>query len=201
MSYLLWSRDGQARIASPRLVLRAAEVPLLRDAQALRDALEALHGEQQARVDAACADGRASGHAQGLADGKRDAAEQVATTLTRLAGSSAQERDRLRGEVGALALQVVRKLLGSFAPDEVLAALAATAARDLLATQPVALVVHPDQVDAVAQRLADALGCEVRGDPALAPDACRLETEHGAVDASLSAQLERLETAWQGRNA
>jgi flagellar biosynthesis/type III secretory pathway protein FliH len=37
---------------------------------------------------------------------------------------------------------------------------------------------------------------EVRGDAACALDTCLIETEHGSVDASLNAQLERLALAW-----
>jgi len=205
MSYLLWQRSGDVRIASPRLVLRAAEVPLLGDAQALRDTLERLRSEQEGIVAAAAAQARERGHAQGVEAGRREAVEQVAATLTLLAQASAEELDRLRGEVGALALQVVRKLLGQVAEDAVLAALAATAARDLLGTQPLALVVHPELCQPVRERLAaaqddgpPALRCEVRGDPACARDACRIETEHGSVEASLEAQLARLEAAWAG---
>ena len=33
----MWHRHGDARIAASRLVLRAAEVPLLQDAHALRE--------------------------------------------------------------------------------------------------------------------------------------------------------------------
>ena len=205
MSFLLWQRSGDVRIASPRLVLRAAEVPLLGDAQALRDALERLHAEQEDIVAAAAAQARRQGHAQGVEAGRREAVEQVAASLTLLAQASAEELDRLRGEVGALALQVVRKLLGHVAEDAVLAALAATAANDLLGTQPLALVVHPDLCQGVRERLAaarddgpPALRCEVRGDPACARDACRIETEHGSVEASLEAQLARLEAAWAG---
>ncbi len=207
MTFLLWQRGGDARIASSRLVLRAPEVPLLADAQALRDRLERLRRDQEGIVAAAAAQGRERGHAQGLEEGRREARERLAATLTALAQGSAQERDRLRGEVGALALQVVRKMLGSFADDAVLAALAATAANDLLATQPVALVVHPDLCQAVRERLAAAAGgapalrCEVRGDPGCALDACRIETEHGSVDASLEAQLARLEAAWRSEPA
>jgi flagellar biosynthesis/type III secretory pathway protein FliH len=108
VSFLLWLRGGDARIASSRLVLRAAEVPLLADAQALRDSVERLRAEQVALVAAATARGHEQGVAQGLEAGRREANEQMAATLTALASSSAQERDRLRGEVGALALQVVR---------------------------------------------------------------------------------------------
>lgn len=201
MSFLLWQRGGHARIGSGRLVLRAAEVPLLADAQALCKALEHLHAEQGETVAAQSARGYQQGVEQGLEAGRREAADAVAATLVALAQSAALERDRLRAEVGALALQVVRKLLGHFADDTVLAALAATAANDLLATQPVALVVHPDQCQPVRDRLAAmaegrGLRCEVRGDPTAARDGCRIETEHGSVDASLEAQLARLETAW-----
>ena len=66
-----------------------------------------------------------------------------------------------------------------------------------------ALVVHPDRVDAVRAQLSRiapddgaALRCEVRGDAACDPDTCRLETEHGTVDASVDAQLARLAQAW-----
>jgi flagellar biosynthesis/type III secretory pathway protein FliH len=202
MSFLLWQRTGDTRIASSRLVLRAAEVPLLDDAQDLRDSLEQLRREQTAIVAAAAEQAREHGQAQGREEGQREAGEQLAATLTALAQSSAHEREQLRADVGALALQVVRKLLGNIAEDTVLAGLAATAANDLLGTQPVALVVHPDLCQAIRDRLAaatdgtPALRCEVRGDPACSRDACRLETEHGSVDASLEAQLARLEAVW-----
>jgi flagellar biosynthesis/type III secretory pathway protein FliH len=201
MSFLLWQRDGHARIGSGRLVLRAAEVPLLADAQALRDTLERLRAEQEALVAAEGARGFQQGLEQGLKAGRHEAADTVAATLTTIAQVAAQERERLRGEVGALALQVVRKLLGHFAEDSVLAALAATAANDLLATQPVTLAVHPELCQPVRDRLAglgegSGLRCEVRADPTAARDSCRLETEHGSVDAALQAQLARLEAAW-----
>jgi flagellar biosynthesis/type III secretory pathway protein FliH len=214
MSYLMWHRHGDTRIAASRLVLRAAEVPLLQDAHALRERwvdLVQRDGERIARAEqdtqaalaAAAAEGRAQGLAQGHADGQREAREKLAERLLSLAQASAAERERLQASVGALALQVARKLLGRLPEDTLLAALADTAARETLTAPPVALVVHPDRVDAVRAQLATlprddaaALRCEVRGDAACAPDTCRLETEHGTVDASLDAQLRRLAEAW-----
>jgi flagellar biosynthesis/type III secretory pathway protein FliH len=65
------------------------------------------------------------------------------------------------------------------------------------------LAVHPDQAEAVRARLAghgvQAPAIEVRGDAACVPDGCRLETEHGCIDASLEGQLARLEQAWAPR--
>ena len=215
MSYLMWHRHGDTRIAASRLVLRAAEVPLLQDAHALRerwvdlvqrDSARIARAEEDARaaLDAARAEARAAGLAQGRDEGRRETREKLAATLLSLAQASAQERERLQASVGALALQVARKLLGRLPEDTLLAALADTAARETLTAPPVGLVVHPELVDAVRERLAvlvrddtSGLRCEVRGDPACTPDTCRLETEHGTVDASLEAQLARLAEAWE----
>ena len=201
MSFLWWQRGGDARIASDRRVLRAAEVPLLQHALALRDTLERRRDEQVQAITEAIAAGRAEGHATGLADGRAAAALELAAAVQRLAAESEAERERLRNDIAALALQVVRKLLGSFATDEVLLALAATAAAELLPGAVPALVVHPRHADVLRARL-DAAAPEgeapftVREDPQAAIDACRLETEHGSVDVSLDAQLDRLAKAW-----
>jgi flagellar biosynthesis/type III secretory pathway protein FliH len=210
MSYLMWHRRGDARIAASRLVLRAAEVPLLQDAHALRERWVDLvqhEGDRQARAaqeaEAARAAAAAEGRVQGREEGRREARERLAATLVSLAQASAQERERLQASVGALALQVARKLLGRLPDDTLLAALADTAARETLTAPPLALVVHPERADAVRTQLAAlardddaALRFEVRADAACAPDTCRLETEHGTVDASLDAQLARLAQAW-----
>ncbi|HJW10482.1 MAG TPA: FliH/SctL family protein, partial [Albitalea sp.] len=177
-------------------VLRAAEVPLLNDAQALRDALERLHADAAQRLAAAADEAREQGRAQGRDEGLCEVRDELAATLTSLTQASAREREQLRGEIGTLALQVVRKLLGHFADDAVLLALADTAAADLLPAQQLTLVVHPEQCPALRERLGDDPRYALRADPACARDTCRIETEHGSVDASLAAQLERLSLAW-----
>ena len=141
---------------------------------------------------------RVEGWVEGRDEGRCAAQDEAAATLLALAERASAERQRQRDDVGALALQVVRKLIGSFAPDAVLTALADTATAELLPQQPVALFVHPDHADAVRIRLATApvLRCEVRADPMCAADACRLETTHGSVDVALEAQLARLAAAW-----
>jgi type III secretion system HrpE/YscL family protein len=199
-TFLLWHRQGDVRIAATRRVLRAAEVPLLADAQTLRDRLEQLYRTQAQHLAEAAAQARHDGHALGIAEGSRELAERLSAHLVSLAEAAATERERMRNEVGALALQVVRKLLGQFADESVLVALADAAATEVLPSQPLAVVVHPDRCDAVRERLAArpaaALRCEVRADPSLELDGCRLETEHGSVDVSLESQLARLTAAW-----
>ena len=207
MSFLWWQRGGEARIASNRRVLRAAEVPLLQHAMALRDTLERRRDEQGQALAEAIAEVRAQGHAQGLDEGRAAAAQALDETVQRLAVEAQARHEHLRGDIAALALQVVRKMLGHFAADELLLALAATAAAELLPGSAPVLVVHPQQADALRARLAAAAGeglgngegaapFIVREDAQAAVDACRLETEHGSVDVALEAQLSRLAEAW-----
>ena len=205
MSFLMWQRDGDVRIASTRRVLRAAEVPLLTEAQQLRDRVLELQRTHDARVQQACDAAREEGFARGLAEGRTAAREDIATHFTTLALRAAQQHAALREQMAALALQVARKLIGSFATPEQLVALACTAAHDVMPGQALTLVVHPDAADGVRARLAECKQAdesaelppfEVRIDAACEPGTCRLETELGTIDASLDAQLARLATAW-----
>jgi type III secretion protein L len=204
MSFLLWQRDRDVGIASPRHVLTAAEVGPLFDAQALCKRVADLAASRAAKIDEASKAARAVARVEGLELGRREAREEVSTTLATLAATAAAERDRLRGEVGALALEVVRKILGQFAPDKVLVALARSALREMLPAPAVTLVVHPDRVDAMrkslgGERVEDGVNgacIEVRADPGAAPDDCRLETALGVVDAALAVRLARIAQAW-----
>ncbi len=206
MSFLLWQqRDGgAAAIASSRRVLRAAEVPLFAEANRLRDEFEALRSDQARAVAAAVEQAREQGYAQGLAEGRDAARDETAAQLTALAQAAERERAQLRSEIAVLALQVVRKLMGEFADADRLVALAATAAQDLLPAPTLTLFVHPDRCQSVRERLA-ALAADggqslppfdVRADAECAPADCRIETEHGRVDAALESQLQRLAAVW-----
>jgi flagellar biosynthesis/type III secretory pathway protein FliH len=206
MSFLLWHRDRRLAFGSTRRVLRAREVPLCADAEALRDRIEQLHDETSQRAAAAEEQARAQGHAAGRAEGLLKTRDELAEAVLALTRDAARERDRVRAEIAALALEVARKLMGQLPPDGALVALAEAAARDMLPAQAMTLVVHPQRCDAVRGRLAAlaaaapgetaALRFEVRGDAACALDTCLIETDHGSVDASLDAQLERLARAW-----
>src|SRR5262245_50200250 len=101
----MWHRHGDARIAASRLVLRAADGPLLQDAHALRGRWCDLGPRDSARIgraedagraalDEAREQARAEGLAQGRAEGQRHANERLAATLLSLAQASARERER-----------------------------------------------------------------------------------------------------------
>jgi type III secretion system HrpE/YscL family protein len=205
MSFLLWQRDRDVGIASRRRVLTAAEVGPLLDAQALCKCVADLAASRAAQINEAADAARAAARVEGLELGRREAREEVSTTLATLAAIAAAERDRLRDEVGLLALEVVRKILGQFAPEEVLVALARSALSEMLPAPAVTLVVHPDRVDAIRESLGverlggsgNAAGIEVRADPGCTPDDCRLETALGVVDAALAVRLARIAQAWE----
>ena len=205
MSFLLWQRDRDVAIASRRRVLTAAEVGPLLDAQALCQCVADLAASRTAKIDEAADAARTAARIEGLELGRREAREEISTTLASLAATAAAERDRLRGEVGSLALEVVRKILGQFAPEVLLVALARSALDEMLPAPAVTLVIHPDRVDAVRESLADERvgdcvngACiEVRADPGCAPDDCRIETALGVVDAALAVRLARIAQAWE----
>lgn len=204
MSFLLWQREAGITIASARLVLRADEVPPLREAQALRDELDSLRREQQAHVDAARDAARAEGLALGREQGRAEVRDELAARLLALDHAAAQQQAQLRADVAALALQVTRKLIGAMAADERFAALACVAAREVLPAPRMSLFVHPQICDAVRMRLTQLAAqaaepvpaFDVAADEACAPEDCRIETELGSADASLDCQLARLAQAW-----
>jgi flagellar biosynthesis/type III secretory pathway protein FliH len=205
MSFLLWQQHGPVGIAAGRRVLRAAEVPLLADANRLCGQLQALHADEAARIESACAEGRRSGYRAGFDEGLAAAAEEHAARLTALAAAAARDREALAAQVAGLALEVARKMVGGLAGGERLLALAATAVQEVLPEGPLTLLVHPERVPAVRERLA-AYAAEgmatrlppfdVRGDGELEIEGCRIESMFGSVDASLDTQLQRLAAAW-----
>jgi hypothetical protein len=121
---------GDLRIASTRRVLRAAEVPLLAEAQQLRDRGSSWN-VAQARVQAA-SDAARPRFAQGLAEGRAAARDDIASQINALAAArSATARGAARAD-GRTALQVARKLIGSFATPDKLVGAGRTAARDVM---------------------------------------------------------------------
>jgi flagellar biosynthesis/type III secretory pathway protein FliH len=204
--FMLWHRDPQARlgIASDRRVLRAAEVPALQEAEQVLAELRALFVQEELRVDEACERASAQGLAEGLADAQVRARAELADALARLTRAHEDERRRLQQGVASLALEVFHKLLGEVADGERVARLAAQAARELLPARTWRLQVHPTQAAGLRAALqhidpddkAGLAGAEIVADAELAETDCRLITEFGSADASLSTQVRRLAGAW-----
>jgi len=194
MSYLLLAAAPSSVLLTDDPILRREDVAHLAQATEIVAGLEA---HRQAAREAAIADGFAQGHAAGLAKAARETAE----TLAGVHNALQAERTRLRASSAALALDIVRRIAAGLAPEEVLAALAEQAARDLLPEEPIGVRVAPGAVGAVSRRLWP-IGAriEVQGDPDLPEGDCVLDTPSGRTHAGLEVQLGALETVFAARD-
>lgn len=192
--------DGSERL---QLSISAARIPAIASATlqqvaTLLDRANSLVAEAQREAESI----RAAAHAQGLEEGRRAAASELAQQLV-LAQS--EVRDFIAGSesrVVRLATAIVRRILGSLELDQRVPELAAEAAATLQAERYLTLRVHPQAVAAVESQL-DRLRqmqpaverLQVVGDAALGRLDCIAESELGVVRASFSEQLERIEDA------
>jgi type III secretion protein L len=194
MSYLLLASAPSSVLLTDDPILRREDVAHLTQAAEIVAGLEA---HRQAARDAATAEGFAQGHADGAAKAARETAETLASVHDALQG----ERARLRASSAALALDIVRRIAAGLAPDEVLAALAEQAARDLLPEEPIghrrrltAPTASGDTQTPIGARI------EVNADPDLPAGDCVLDTPSGRTHAGLEVQLKALETVFAGRD-
>ena len=135
MSFLLWQRQGDVahRLAAPRAA-RCRGAAARRGAATARQRAAQLERDAAARLEAA-EPTRASRRLCRKAWPKaapRRARTSPATLQALAAGRGAPSARRCARRSAALALQVARKMLGGFADDALLVALAGTAARDML---------------------------------------------------------------------
>ena len=146
--------------------------------------------------------GRERGYADGLAEAQAEFAEQILGLVAR----SVDFLGQAEGQVSHTVLICLRKILGEF-PEEELVARAARAALDQVRGEPRAsLRVRPGLVDGLRTRVGEILRgsgdvsfLEVVGDERLEHGGCRLESESGVVDASIEVQLAALEKVFRSR--
>lgn len=190
MSYVLLTSAPTATLLTERAIIPAADVASLDTAVELIEALEA-HRAVVARA------ARAEGFEAGRAEGLERAAARTAEILAETHRILDAERERLRGQTAALALEVVRRIAANLGPDATVAALAERAVRDLLPEEPIRVRVAAERVGAVAARLWPIHErVEVSAEPGLDPDECLIDTPSGHVRAGLAVQLAALEKAF-----
>lgn len=170
--------------------VRAREEVEAATAEARRVSEEAAAGRERLRLEAVEA-----GRAEGLG--------QAAAILVRAAAARDLLLARAGREVGELAIEVARRIVGrelALAPDAVVG-LAERALAEARRRRQVTVRVAPADLPRLAvqePRLACALehgALSLRGDPALAPGDVIVETEAGRVDARIEAQLAALAEA------
>jgi len=188
-------------IASGKRVFSAEETGALMSIAESADRLQMSVKEEEDRIQQAENDARERGRQEGIAQGREIATAELSKTKLSLVDQANAELSQVRKEVLSLALQVVRKIADGVATDEMLFALATTAAQECLPSKSVVLKVHPDSVDGVKARLSEHQVSSdtshpihsIVADEDLDHKACVLETDAGQVCADIDTQLSVLE--------
>jgi flagellar assembly protein FliH len=214
-SFAAWNPDALSGGATPSAPLRrATDKPA--EAKSALSAAEEL--ANQLRV------ARMAGYQDGYRDGmvaleafKQTYASQVTAQLGVLTTAYQSELDALQHQmaqaVAAAAAQVARQVVRSELethPDLIVAVAQEAIDTLLTSARHITLCVHPDDHALVALGTGDALaarGARLVTDPALARGGCTVESDIGAIDATLQTRWERAaaalgcESDWNDRRA
>jgi flagellar biosynthesis/type III secretory pathway protein FliH len=187
----------KASTCSPRLVDR-----LELEARERGRALVAEAEEAAARIRAAAETEREEALRAAVRAGREEGLATAGAALLAVAEARQRRLEGLEREIAAVALEVVRKLIGVAVAErpELVAQLALRALEPVRSRREVLLRANP--VDApllraelprLAALLDRAPGISVREDPCIEPGGVVVETEAGRVDARVEAQLSILE--------
>ncbi len=104
----------------------------------------------------------------------------------------------VRGQLTEIVLQAVAKIVGELSDAETVGRLLDKSLADLVGQNRITILVHPDHLATIDQRV-DALcrqhgieAIELHGDPRVPVDTCVLSTPKQVIDASLNVQLTEL---------
>lgn len=178
--------------AEPGLrIVRAAQVDAWRDGFRFLAAIREAAGKVEDNARSTYAAAYAKGYAEGRAAGAIEA--------TRLVRDTALGVDRylakLEGEIGALALSIVRRMVGDLDRADLVARAAAQAVAEFRQEKTIKVTVHPAAADRISRALAglthsNGATVTVEADPALDQGACIVASDFAVVDASIETQLQ-----------
>ncbi|MBX2884999.1 MAG: hypothetical protein KTR32_33895 [Granulosicoccus sp.] len=201
MNLLTLIDSDDVLLASGKRVFSANETgALLSTVDAAQRMSEKL-AECEEKIQASVVAAREEGYRDGRIAGMEDARNTLGTQLIQLNKQAEAELAEQRKETVRLALQIIRKIANNLAPEETIASLATTAAREYIEDPSLTLKVHPDRVDAVRDALSrqDTLAesktifSEILADASLGKEDCILDSRHGAIVADLETQLKTIE--------
>lgn len=196
MSYLVLHRDAAATILGDDPIVPRPQIEQYHELSDLFAAVDRLRDAEAERVIEAERRGRLEGYAAGHLEGRGAGQAEINAELFRLAMRDAAERRKLRADVAALAIEVVRRIAGEVGVGATVAALANQAAGNLVADTPAIIRVAPSAVAATSARLAEREGIDVVADSTLTPMDCVVETSLGRIHAGLETQLAAIDNAW-----
>lgn len=200
-------RSGEDSAASPEPEIEAA----LQRIQVLERRIHELEAELPRRYDSGRAEGYKLGHAQGIAEGTAEAAQQWAPMLEKLGQSIADLatfRPRFRREAEPellkLSMAVAKKILRrevSVDPFALLGVLKA-ALESINQAELLQVRLHATDAEMLKARIEEMelpAAVSILGDPAVARGEVRIETKRGTVEAGIQAQLAEIENGFADR--
>lgn len=196
--------SAQAESELPRRpharIIRAAEADAWQDGYVFLEKAESASKKLRDDAKRLYATEYARGYEDGLAAGSEKAAHLVTETTQKVD----LYLDSLHGEVTELALDIVRRMLGDFDVNHLVAKAAAQAVSAIRRARYVRIRVQADaadavraEIDAVVSAMDPAPGFEitVEGDDHVAAGTCKVTTEAAVIDASIEAQLRAIKAA------
>lgn len=185
-------------------ILRAAEARAWQDGYGFLDA--ARREAEKLRESARRA--YAGEYAQGYEDGKAEGDAEAARIVSEAAIKVDRYLRGLEAQVMELALDVVRRTLGEFDVNVLVAKAARQAIAELRRAKYLKVSVHPDAISTLRDELRTilreanlGLTIEIEADNTLAAGACIMSTDIAVVDASIDAQLSAIAAAVAAKNS
>jgi type III secretion protein L len=178
--------------AEPGLhIVRAAQVDAWRDGFRFLAAVREAAGKVEENARSTYAAAYAKGYAEGRAAGAIEATRLVRDTTLGVDRYLA----KLEGEIGALALSIVRRVVGDLDRADLVARAAAQAVAEFRQEKTIKVTVHPAAADRISRALAglaqsNGATVTVEADPALDQGACIVAGDFAVVDASIETQLQ-----------
>lgn len=153
----------------------------------------------EAQLRASIRKGYEKGFVTGRKRGHEQSRKDVNQFMTKLATDASIQQKKLEENVALLAMQVVRKIAENLGSADTVAALAETAARQLVGSSRMTVYVHHTALPEVEKRFAEKIrtgaSLDIRCDDTVGVFDCLIETQFGTTVASLDAQLDSLQKA------
>jgi|GEM_PF-4973002 len=175
-----------------KLVYSAAETQALFSCIDTAEHVQQIKSSTEATLKQDRVEARQQGFDQGLQEGRDQAKQEIAEALMVQQNELHHAQQALRDQSIAIALEIVKKIAGNVAPEQLVMSLAQTAAKELAPEAVVTLRTHSDNVAKLVQLISETNQTqfiEVVGDASLAIDSCVLETQLGSIEADLQTQL------------
>lgn len=189
-------KSGHVALQGPGRVLPATQSDAMLDAERLlADAqLRAAEAVESARAEADAV--RAEARAAGI----EEATEEIQDRLFAIAEASANAISRTEERIVDMAVQIARRIIGSFDEAEIAArvakkslALSAHSGFIRLRVAPAAVERLRERLDSIMPTTMSASAVEVIGDARVRGGGCIMETDGGLIDATIESQIAAIE--------